>query len=247
MHTRRAISVVIPSYRDDIALASLLANLCEHQISEIIISDAELRLTPDFILDASKTSPIRYIHAPKGRGPQIKRGIEESQEDVIWVLHADSSPHPDSVKDIHGAMSDKTISLGCFPIHFSKTSPLLSCFAFFSKFDTSISSFGDQGFFFRRADYDKLDLDLLDFPLMEDVALRRELRSIGRVHKSKLRLETSARRFQNLGLLKTQAHNSSILFRYWCGENPTDLYQRYYGSIAQITQSRPPSSIARRV
>ena len=247
MHTRPAISVVIPTYRDDIALASLLKDLSKHQVSEIIVSDAEPRPTPDFILDASKTSNIRYIHTPMGRGPQIKRGIERSQEDVIWVLHADSSPHPDSVKDIHGAMSDKTISLGCFPIHFSKTSPLLSFFAFFSKFDTSISSFGDQGFFFRRADYDKLDLDLLDFPLLEDVVLRRELRSIGRVHKSKLRLETSARRFQNLGLLKTQAHNLSILFRFWRGGNPTDLYQRYYGSIAQIAQSRPPSSTARRV
>ena len=61
MHTRPSIGVVIPTYRDDIALASLLKDLSKHQISEIIVSDAEPRPTPDFISDASKTSPIRYI------------------------------------------------------------------------------------------------------------------------------------------------------------------------------------------
>ncbi len=243
----RSISVVIPTFRDDIALELLLEDLSKHSVSEIIICDAEIRPIPDFILKASVASNIRYIHAPKGRGPQIKRGIETSHEKLIWVLHADSTPHRNSVEDIRITMSDKDISLGCFPIRFMKSSPILAGFAYFSKFDSRFSSFGDQGFFFRRDDYDKLRLDLSDYPLLEDMALRTALKTLGRVRKSNLKLETSARRFRKFGPLRTQAYNMAILFRFWRGESPSKLYQRYYGTIPQTTQSHPPSSIAHQV
>ena len=147
-----SISVIIPTYRDDVALSNLLGSLISLEISEIIISDAQPRSIPSFILAQQDSLPITYIHASKCRGPQIKKAISKSRSEYVWVLHADSEPNPNSIKAIHSILSDRKNSMGCFPIEFSSSSLLLRCFAFFSHIESLFSTFGDQGFFFRKSD-----------------------------------------------------------------------------------------------
>ncbi len=221
------ISVIIPTFQDDVALATLLQNLAAMNIDEIIISDGEARDTlPEHII----TNDLSLIHiqSDKGRGPQIKTGIALATSPIIWILHADNIPHKNTPLAISDALQNANISLLTFTLAFDKNSFLLNLFAWFARWDSAVSTFGDQGFAFRRADYEALNLGLDHYPLLEDVALRSALKTKGRVKRSPIKIMTSARRFDKRGVWRTQFLNLSILWRYYRGQSPRKLYHLYY-------------------
>ncbi len=221
------ITVIIPTFKDDKALSELLQTLETIPIEQIIITDAESRSSlPSHLVP--KSLNVHYIQSPKGRGPQIKAAIARAKQDYIWILHADSQPHPDAPRFIRHAMSAPQIALAVFTLSFDRPYFLLRLFAWFARWDSFISTFGDQGFAFRKADYDRLPLDLSQYPLLEDIALRLALKKQGRVKRLALPLKTSARRFEKYGVWKTQYLNAKILWRFCRGETPQSLYEEYY-------------------
>lgn len=221
------ISVIIPTFQDDIVLENLLQSLAGMNIDEIIISDGEAReALPKHLI--SNDLPLTYVQSDKGRGPQIKTGIALATSPMIWILHADNIPDKNAPLVISDVLQNANISLLTFTLAFDKNSFLLKLFAWFARWDSSVSTFGDQGFALRLADYEALDLDLDNYPLLEDVALRSALKTKGRVRRSPLKIITSARRFEKRGVWRTQFLNLSILWRYFRGQSPTALYQLYY-------------------
>ncbi|WP_427451268.1 glycosyltransferase [Litorimonas sp. WD9-15] len=242
--TDAEISVVIPTYEDDPALANLLLSLSFLDVAEIIVSDGVVREPPQNTLSNSGSIPLTYIPASRGRGSQIAAGIDQANQNTIWVLHTDSVPHTQSVAEIRRLLANQNITLGCFPLRFKDRSFWLKLFSVFSRFESALTTFGDQGYFFRLRNYKALDLNLCTYPLLEDVALRSALKAKGKVRKSSLALTTSARRFKKYGYLRTQVRNLNILLRYKLGEHPAQLYRRYYGTIPQTAPTHPPSSTA---
>lgn len=221
------ISVVIPTFQDDIALADLLKSLAAMDVADVIVSDGEKRKAlPKHVIPNDLS--LTHIQSDKGRGPQIKTGIYLAISPIIWVLHADNIPDKTAPLAISDTLRNPNISLLTFTLAFDKNSRLLKLFAWFARWDSTVSTFGDQGFAFRRADYETVDLNLDNYPLLEDVALRAALKTKGRVKRSPLKIMTSARRFEKRGIWRTQFLNLSILWRYYCGHPPTTLYKHYY-------------------
>lgn len=235
------ISVVIPVYRDDFELEGLLPALARLSVAEIIIVDGEHRTPPSHLKNSSPNLNIRWRNARAGRGSQIAAGIEAATQPIIWVLHADCRPTTACLPEITRHLAESETSLTCFPLTFSTDKPALSLFAFLSRIDSLFTTFGDQGFAFRRADYKTMNFNLAQFPLLEDVALRQALRKIGRVRKAKTPLLTSARRFDRLGVWRTQLRNVGILMSYWRGTSPAALHAQYYAATPKKTapKSRP--------
>ena len=238
------ISVIIPVYRDDAELAGLLSNLQHSSIHEIIIVDGEDRPLPAHIANHSEQN-IVWKTSKRGRGAQIAAGISIATHENIWVLHADCRPAQGSVSEILRLLKKPTTSLACFPLSFRTSSLELSLFAALSKIDSPFTTFGDQGYAFRKADYDRLDIDLSSFPLLEDVALRAAFCRIGRVRKARVTLPTSARRFESLGVWRTQLRNVGILFSYWRGTSPKTLHAQYYNTTRKTAPMSQPSWIER--
>lgn len=236
------VSVVIPIYRDDAELADLLRSLRPLSIDEIIIVDGEDRAQPPH-LKAYATQEIVWHTAKHGRGAQIAAGISKTSHPNIWVLHADCRPASQSLLEIHSLLKNPKTSLACFPLAFRRPSISLSVFALLSHIDSPLTTFGDQGFAFRKSDYESLDLTLSDYPLLEDVALRRALRRLGHVRKAHIKLPISARRFERLGVWKTQIRNIGILLRYWRGMSPKTLHAQYYQTTRQTVLASQPSSL----
>ena len=228
-------SVVIPVYRDDQELRGCLLALQPLALSEIIIVDSEQRSQPAHINNQFPNMNIHWLRAARGRGPQIEAGIKAATQPIIWVLHADNRPTAECIPEITRHLADPKTSLTCFPLAFRTQKFALSLFALMSRIDSPVTTFGDQGYAFRRADYDTLDITLSDFPLLEDVALRSALRRLGSVQKSNKRLLTSARRFDRLGVWRTQLRNTGILLSYWRGASPATLHTRYYNPTRRTT------------
>ncbi len=229
----KSISVVIPVYKDDNTLAALLENLQDIDVAQIIIADGEARPSIPPNLETKLTNNLHakimwLAAAPKGRGSQIQAGLTHASSDYVWVLHADSHIDPSAPRAIRKILNRPKTSLGTFTLKFNKPDVALSLFAWISRIDSPLTTFGDQGFFFRRKDYDVLNLDLADYPLLEDVALRCALKRAGRVTRSPMTIVTSARRFSRRGIWMTQIFNTQILWRYMRGESPASLYLDYY-------------------
>ena len=72
-------------------------------------------------------------------------------------------------------------------------------------------------------------------PILEDVILRKRLKQLGRVKKSRLKIGTSPRRFERHGLWRMQFINAVILLKARLGAPPTELYRNYYASPANDT------------
>lgn len=234
----RPLSVIIPVYRDDAALAILLQRLAPMGIAALYIIDGDGRAeTPAAMLPLlSQLHHVIWRSAPRGRGPQIAQGLDlamaNKTTEAIWILHADSAPHSRSVRDIFQILSRPQTALGMFRLDFGRPHWAYHLFSFFARFDSALTSFGDQGFFFRRRDvaalWPWLKDDLLAAPILDDVVLRRALRSRGGVKKSRLALATSPRRFERYGLWRTQTRNMLILLRARLGASPHQLYDSYY-------------------
>jgi len=240
------LSVVIPVFRDDQELEGLMQALIDLSVEEVIVVDGEIRSRPK-LAALNSFDKVKWINAPRGRGAQIAAGIKIATNSHIWVLHADCRPRPGSLLAISKALLDPTISLTCFPLSFRTRGASLSLFALMSRIDSPFTTFGDQGFAFRKSDYQRLGLRLANFPLLEDVALRAAFKRIGNIKKSSIDLPTSARRFERLGIWKTQIRNIRILLKYWSGTSPKTLHSEYYKPTRQTALSSLPSWPARQV
>ena len=234
------ISVIIPTYKDDAALEVLLKQLQGLDVFEIIVVDGEGRWTPPNRL--ANMDKLQWKTAARGRGPQIAHGLACADGDYFWVLHADSQAAPNSLDEITRILSDPNISLGMFRLNFNRPQWTYHLFEFFARFDTGLTSFGDQGFFFRRDDVGYLWKDLYpaltEALILEDVTLRRFLKTRGAVKKSQLKIGSLPRRFERRGLWLTQIRNAFILIQAAFGASPDVLYKSYYG----MPKGRPPKS-----
>lgn len=88
--------------------------------------------------------------------------------------------------------------------------------------------YGDQAIFARRAAHDAVG-GFRDLALMEDVDFVRRLRRVGRLAFPDVRARTSARRFEQRGLLRTTLFNWGLIALYaagWPAERLAQLYGR---------------------
>ena len=217
------ISVVIPAMKVTPALTALIQDLGREGIFEILLIGPNQRIG----FSGNKT---RNLSAPLGRGPQIQAGLKAARGDIIWVVHDDTKVPPNCADEIRRIMAMPSISLGCFPLRFDRSGFCLSLYAFLSRFETGISTFGDQAFFFKKEMLQHLP-DLDEYPLLEDVMIRRALKKHGRIKKSSMTVITSGQRFDRQGPLSSQCKNLAILWRFWRGACPKKLYEDYYWSV----------------
>ncbi len=86
---------------------------------------------------------------------------------------------------------------------------------------------GDQAIFVRRAAFEALG-GYAPIPLMEDVELSRRLRRLGAPACLRARVETSGRRWESRGVLRTVALMWRLRLAYWMGADPARLAERYH-------------------
>ncbi|HQT63606.1 MAG: hypothetical protein B7Z75_06860 [Acidocella sp. 20-57-95] len=215
------LSVVIPTLNAAHTLPACLTSLApgQHLIGEIIIVDGGSR---DETLRYAGTAKI--IHAPPGRGGQLRAGIAAASGAWLMLLHADtqlSTNWPEAVAGLGAAEA------GYFRLKFISRHPMarliergaaLRCLLF-------KLPYGDQGLV--------ISQNLLaqgggmpDLPLMEDVALVRRLRRFLRPLPAAA--NTSAERYERGGWVRRPLKNLFCLALYFLGVPPAKI-KRLYG------------------
>ena len=234
-HSVEKISIITPTLNEAENIKELGECLSLHQrhIQEWIIVDAGS--TDSTVEEAQRWGAQCHSPGIKGRGPQIKAGMERATANWCLVLHADTRPPLNFFTELKRHIANiPNLDGGAFRMAYlgkAKLGPLM--FLNDLKIRLLGVSFGDQSQFFRKHRLEKMG-GFPDLPLMEDLELSLIWKG-GAIAYIKSSISfTSPRRWQNDGRLKNGALIIKLLIiylvsRHW--KNPVDvtkLYQTYY-------------------
>ena len=221
------IAVVIPTMNEAARIGHLLQSLSDMDFHEDVIADGG---SSDGTVEIAARYPgVTIVSSRVGRGVQINAGVQATSAPVLLLLHADTVLPADAIVVIRRELSNPATVAGCFRLCFDVAHPVLGLFAWCSRFETTVTSFGDQAYFLRRQAFDAVG-GMRNWPFLEDVALRTDLKKVGGFVKCRQAVVTSARRFEKHGPIRTQLFNLLILAGYKCGVPVTTL-ATFYGMI----------------
>lgn len=227
-----SVSVVIPVWNEAGRVSRLLDALeaCRPAPLETIVVDGgSTDGTTGMVRDRA-----RLVTALRGRARQQNAGARAARGEALWFLHADSVPGPGAVGEVAAALEEGSPG-GCFFIAFRADE--LRRHAFLPLIQRGINGrtravrtgTGDQGIFIRRELFERLG-GFPEWPLFEDVALFRAIRSAGRPALCQGPLETSARRWLAHGVMRTMARMWGLRIGFAMGMPPDRLARAWVQS-----------------
>lgn len=223
------IAVVVPTLDERENVVDLVRHLLAFDFREIIIADGGSTDGTAALVPAN--GRVNVIRAERGRGVQINAGIEACTMPIVLVLHADTRLPVGADAAIRAALRQPRMIGGCFRLDFDKRTPVLDLYALMSRLETPLTTFGDQAFFFRREAFLSVGM-APQWPILEDVELRRRLRAIGHFRKLAVSVTTSSRRFEARGRIVVQMVNAAVLLGHAVGipiESLSRFHERHCG------------------
>ncbi|MEL6283612.1 MAG: TIGR04283 family arsenosugar biosynthesis glycosyltransferase [Pseudomonadota bacterium] len=220
------ISVVVPTLNEASNVSALLAHpeFARDEVEVIIVDGGSRDRTVAMATDRGAS----VLHAPKGRGAQLRAGAEAASGDVIVLLHADTRLGEGALQAVKDAMKDPRVVGGNFRLEFDGDSR-------FARWTTRFYAwlrrrgvyYGDSAIFVR-ADVLK---DLGGVPaieIMEDFALVSKLQRAGpTVCVETPPARTSSRRFEGRSGAMIVFGWIKIHLLYWLGVSPQRLATLY--------------------
>ena len=179
----------------------------------------------------------QVLTSAPSRGEQIALGIASSTRAYIWMLHADSGISEQHYCAVLSAFEDGAV-WGRFDIDIQQDTDCASrsgraalrCVALMMNLRTRVTGIvtGDHGIFCRRSLLQSAG-GFPRQPLMEDIEVSRRLRAASWPVPLRMRLGTSARRWQKRGVVRTVVLMWMLRLRYFFGATPASLAREYYG------------------
>ena len=226
-----ALSIIIPTLNEAKMLPACLAKVREWwPDAELIVADGGSDDRTVQIAEAVGAVVVRDL--PRSRGKQLMAGASVAAGNWLLFLHADSQMDETAVRVADAYREDLSHRFGMFQIRFDSPTLLLRFSAWWTRFDSVFTRFGDQGILIRRDYYDELG-GFKPWPLFEDVDLCRRARRRRRIDVLPAALTTSARRFKRRGPYRQQLSNTWLLMRYLMGADPRELV-RGYGPVGEL-------------
>lgn len=222
---RAPVSVIIPTLNAEDRLTACLGALMEGLeagiIRELIVSDGGSR---DATGATAQAWGAQVFVGAASRGGQLHRGCAAARGEWLLVLHADTVLAKGWAKTVSSHLPSNQPAY--FQLAFDVGGVRAATVAGWANLRSRLFGlpYGDQGLLIPRALYDAVG-GYPDQPLMEDVALARNLR--GRLTSLPVRAVTSAEKYRQQGWLRRGSRNLWTLVRYFAGASPEALAQSY--------------------
>lgn len=202
-----AISIIVPALNEAGHIGQTLEALqpLRTRGCEIIVVDGGSR---DQTVTIAEPLADSVLISPPGRAEQMAAGADYASHPILWFLHADTLVPNDADKEIMLGLREH--GWGRFNVTLSGNHPLFRVIEKMINLRSCISGIatGDQGIFVRRAFLETIG-GMPHLPLMEDVELSRLLKRLDRPTCITTPLQTSSRRWEQRGIVRT------VLLMWW--------------------------------
>jgi rSAM/selenodomain-associated transferase 2 len=223
------LSIIIPVYNEAEVIE---ANLKQIQsriskaklVSEIIVIDGGS--IDDTFEKAKSVEGIQVYKSQKGRPRQMNFGADKAIGKVLYFLHIDSIPPQNFDKFIMSSIKNGH-EAGCFKMKFRSNHPWLKFVGWLTKFKARSCRGGDQSLFISASLFEKVGGYDENFLIYEDHEILKPIYEQTNFEVIQQWISTSARRFEEKGILRLQLLFWVIYFKKWLGANADELY-RYY-------------------
>lgn len=233
------LSIIIPVYNEAEIIETNLQQI-QKKISASVLVDEILVIdggsTDKTIEKAKIVDGVRVLKSPKGRPKQMNFGAKQARGEILYFLHIDSFPPPNfdelivnSVKNGHEA--------GCFQMKFRSNHPWLRLISWLTKFKARSCRGGDQSLFVTKSLFEKVGGYNENYLIYEDHEILKPIYEKTDFDVIPKWISTSARRFEEKGILKLQLLFLCVYFKKWMGASSEELY-RFYEKHINNTPSK---------
>ena len=228
---RAALCIVVPVLNEAEHLASQLAQLqpLRQRGARLVVVDGG---SEDDTLAIAREHADLALLAPRGRAAQMNAGAAACPADVLLFLHADTRL-PDNADALVRRATLGPHGWGRFDVRIDSSRPLLRVVSGLMNLRsrwTGIAT-GDQALFVRHDLFSRVG-GFPDLPLMEDIALSRDLKRHGPPNCLREQVLTSARRWERDGAWRTILLMWRLRAAFFLGADPAQL-ARHYGYFSQ--------------
>ena len=221
------LTVIVPTLNEAEGVVAHLTALqpLRRRGSEVIVVDGG-----SWDDTAKLAAPLadRVISGRRGRASQMNAGATHARGDVLLFLHADTRLPESADSLLTTELGHTRRPWGRFDVTIDGTHPLLPIVAWFMNRRSRLTGIatGDQAIFVRREAFVIVG-GFPEIPLMEDIALSRRLKCLGRPLCLSEHVTTSGRRWEKRGVLRTIVLMWRLRARYCLGADPSRLAQAY--------------------
>ncbi len=219
------LSIVVPVLNEEANLTRL-GNLCElpAPVEWIVVDGGSSDRSVAMAAWAD-----RVVTSAPGRARQMNTGAQVATGTHLLFLHADSVL-PEDFAAFMTHVDAVNPAWGFFRVRLSPSSPWLALIGAMMNVRSRLTAVGtgDQGIYVRKSLFDQIG-GFPDIALMEDVAISKRLRRLGRPSIWRTTMQTSSRRWRQHGVIRTVVLMWRLRLLYFLGVSPARLHRRYYG------------------
>ncbi len=234
------LSVIIPTLDEETELPGAIRSCRRAGPCEVVVVDGGSR---DRTMEIARSLADRTVSAPRGRATQMNAGAGAAGGDVLLFLHADTTLPEGSASAALAALEDPAVVGGAFRIRLAP-SPGAGGYArailritgrmIGARASLSRSFTGDQAIFLRAETFRSTG-GFPEIPLMEDVELSRRMRRAGKTILLAQHVESSGRRWEEWGPLRTILFMWRLRIGYLLGMSPSRCAEAYRGGPGRVT------------
>jgi len=210
------ISIIVPVLNEAATIREFLKHLRASAPNvEIIVVDGGSK---DGTVDLCRRLADQVIEHSQGRGRQMNAGARYARGEIVWFLHADSRITANALAEMETTLRDSRIVGGCFGLQLVPSRWIYRARNIIANrcVDLFGVALGDRGLFCRRETFFAVG-GYADQPLLEDADFYRKLHRVGRVRQLPIKIQSSARRYETLGPIRTVFFYLVIMTLYVVG------------------------------
>lgn len=223
------LSVIVPMFNEEQTIVRTLRALrAGAPGAELIVVDGGSR---DRSREIATGNCDRLIESARGRARQLNAGAAIARGSILAFVHADTVVPVDFAVQIKRALAQPTIGGGRFDVVLDNSAlPYRLIGALISiRSRLSRTGTGDQAIFVRREIFRRLG-GFPEIAICEDLEFTRRLKRAGKVACLRSRVITSARRWEQAGVLRTSLRMWTIRLLFLAGIRPEHL-SRWYADV----------------
>jgi rSAM/selenodomain-associated transferase 2 len=226
------LSIIVPVLNEQAGIAAMLQDLSGLRArgAEVIVVDGGSR---DDTVALARPLCDRLIAAPRGRAAQMNAGAGVARGDVLLFLHADTGLPADADRLILDGLTASGRASGSrvwgrFDVRIEGRHPLFPVIATMMNLRSRATGIatGDQAIFVDKTAFAAVG-GFPDIALMEDIALSRRLKRLGRPLCLDARALTSGRRWEKHGVVRTILTMWRLRLAFFLGAEPGKLAASY--------------------